>query len=99
MKYLLDTYVLDWAQNEVERLSPKAHAILRDAKPGDLAVSDVSLTELARHLVSGKIKPGIQPEAWLEAAVVASIRRPPKAPATLSITWAPAACAPPGPGK
>ena len=32
MKYLLDSHVLDWAQNDVPRLSPKVHAILQDAK-------------------------------------------------------------------
>ena len=68
VKFLLDTHVLDWAQSNVARLSPKAHEILREAKPGDLAVSDVSLTELARLLKDGTIKTNQSPAAWLSAA-------------------------------
>lgn len=69
VKFLLDTHVLDWAQSNVARLSPKAHEILREAKPGDLAVSDVSLTELARLLNDGTIKTSQSPSAWLNAAI------------------------------
>jgi PIN domain nuclease of toxin-antitoxin system len=68
VKYLLDTHVLDWAQLDEHRLSAKAHAIVRDAKPGDLAISDVTLSELARHLASGKIATRAAPEEWLRAA-------------------------------
>lgn len=66
---LLDTHVLDWAQNAVHRLSPKVHGLIEHARPGELAVSDTSLSELARHLVDGKIRVPIDPDAWLEAAV------------------------------
>lgn len=66
---LLDTHVLDWAQNAVHRLSPKVRNLIEHARPGDLAVSGTSLSELARHLVSGKIKVPIDADAWLEAAV------------------------------
>lgn len=66
---LLDTHVLDWAQNAVHRLSPKVRDLIQRARPGELAVSDTSLPELARHLVTGKIKVPIQSDVWLEAAI------------------------------
>ena len=68
MKILLDTHVVDWAQMDEIRLSAKALAVVRDAKPGDLAISDVTLSELARHLASGKIATRLTPEEWLQAA-------------------------------
>ncbi len=68
MKYLLDTHAIDWAQTDEHRLSAKALAILRDAGPGDLAVSDVTLSELARHLAAGKIFTRLTPEQWLRGA-------------------------------
>ena len=70
MKYLLDSHVLDWAQRDTLRLSPKVLAILQDAKPGELTVSDVTLSELARHLAFGKITTTLAPEQWLRAALV-----------------------------
>jgi PIN domain nuclease of toxin-antitoxin system len=68
MKYLLDSHVLDWAQRDTGRLSPRVQAILADALPGDLAISDVTLSELARHLALGKIRSDAAPEQWLKAA-------------------------------
>ena len=76
MKYLLDSHVVDWARNADHRLSVKVRELLADSTPGDLAVSDVTLTELARHLTTGKIKPNIAPEAWLEAAVAGIVVLP-----------------------
>ena len=69
MNYLLDTHVVDWAQNAAIRLSAPARDILQFARPGELAISDVSLSELARHLVSGKIAVDLSVSKWLEAAV------------------------------
>jgi PIN domain nuclease of toxin-antitoxin system len=69
VKYLLDTHVLDWAQMAEHRLSAKVLAIVRDAKPDELAVSDVTLSELARHLASEKISTRLLPEEWLRAAI------------------------------
>lgn len=69
MRYLLDSHVLDWAQRDTDRLSPKVLAILGDAKPGELAVSDVTLSELARHLALGKIASKFTPDEWLRAAL------------------------------
>jgi PIN domain nuclease of toxin-antitoxin system len=68
VKFLLDTHTVDWVQTGEHLLSAKALAIVRDAKPGDLAVSDVTLSELARHLASGKISTRLAPEEWLRAA-------------------------------
>jgi PIN domain nuclease of toxin-antitoxin system len=68
VKFLLDTHAVDWAQTGEHRLSAKALAIVRDARPGDLAVSDVTLSELARHLASGKISTQLTPEEWIRAA-------------------------------
>jgi PIN domain nuclease of toxin-antitoxin system len=44
-------------------------ALLETAKPGDLAVSDVTLSELARHLALGKIATTLAPDLWLRAAL------------------------------
>ncbi len=68
MKYLLDSHVVDWARNADTRLSPKVRELLNDSLPGDLAISDTTLSELARHLVSGKIKVSTPPDIWLESA-------------------------------
>lgn len=68
MKYLIDSHVVDWARNADHRLSPKVRSLLDESLPGDLALCDTTLSELARHLVSGKIKVNIGPDAWLETA-------------------------------
>jgi PIN domain nuclease of toxin-antitoxin system len=69
MKFLLDTHAVDWVQTDEHRLSASALAIMHDARPGDLAVSDVTLPELARHLASGKISTRLTPEEWLRVAI------------------------------
>ncbi len=68
MKFLLDSHVVDWARNADHRLSPRVRDILGDALPGDLAISDTTLSELARHLVSRKIQVNLAPDTWLETA-------------------------------
>ncbi len=60
---------MDWAQHDDERLSAKVHDLLAEAKPGDLAVSDVTLTELARLLQAGTIRTSQAPDIWLHAAI------------------------------
>lgn len=69
MKFLLDSHVLDWARGADSRLSATARGLLESAVPGDLAICDVTISELARHLVAGKIKTSLPPQAWLEAAI------------------------------
>lgn len=76
MKYLLDTHVLDWARSADPRLSTKARELLEVAVPGDLAVSDVTLSELARHLAMGRIHVDLSPERWLEAAAAGLVVLP-----------------------
>lgn len=69
MKYLLDTHVLDWTQSEPTRLSAKVRDILGEARPGELAASDVSLSELARLLHRRAIIISQSPSNWLHAAI------------------------------
>ena len=69
MKYLLDTHVVDWAQHDLPKLSAKVRGLLADARPGELAISDVTLTELARLLQAGAIKTNQPPGIWLHAAI------------------------------
>lgn len=76
MKYLLDSHVVDWVRHDDARLSAKARELLEGATRGDLAVSDVTITELARHLVSGKIRPSVPPQVWLEAAIAGLVVLP-----------------------
>ena len=66
---MLDTHVVDWAQNAIDRLSPKVRDIINHARPGEMAVSDVTLSELARHLIAGKIVVNVSADIWLAAAV------------------------------
>jgi len=80
MKYLLDTHVVDWIQNDVDRLSPKIHSILSEVGPGESAITDVTLTELARHLIAKRIKTPLPPSRWLQFAIV-GIRVLPVTPA------------------
>ena len=70
MKYLLDSHVLDWARNNDPRLSAKVRAILADTAPDELAISDVTLTELARLLAEGAIRTSLPPADWLHGATV-----------------------------
>ncbi len=66
--YVLDTHAALWAQLDPKRLGRTARAALRDLPPAALAVSDVTLTEVARLLKDGKIVPRASaPGAWLEA--------------------------------
>ena len=68
MKYLLDSHVIDWAAHRDPRLSAKAREIVLTADPGDLAISDVTLTELARHLAAGVIITPLPAAEWLARA-------------------------------
>jgi len=70
VKYLLDTHVVEWAQHDVARLSLKVRNLLAEIHPGDLAISDVTLSELARLVRSGAIRSSQPPAAWLAAAVL-----------------------------
>ncbi|MEJ1972579.1 MAG: type II toxin-antitoxin system VapC family toxin [Lacunisphaera sp.] len=83
MKYLLDSHVVDWARNADPRLSPKVRALLEESLPGDLALCDTTLSELARHLVSGQIRVTLDPASWLETATANFVILP----VTPAIAW------------
>jgi len=68
VKYLLDTHVVDWAALPDPRLSPHVRSLIQDAKPGELAISDVTLTELARLLARGRMVTPFSAEEWLTRA-------------------------------
>lgn len=76
MKYLLDSHVVDWARNEDPRLSAKVRAIIAESNLGDLAISDVTLTELARHLANGVIRTTLPPIDWLLSATRGTVVLP-----------------------
>jgi PIN domain nuclease of toxin-antitoxin system len=76
VKYILDTHVLDWARSADPRLSPKVRELLEAAVPGELAISDVTLSELARSLAMGRIRVDMSPERWLEAAAAGLVVLP-----------------------
>jgi PIN domain nuclease of toxin-antitoxin system len=53
---LLDTHVLIWARDDSKRLSRDAASAIRRARhDGGLAISDISLWEIATLFASGKI--------------------------------------------
>jgi len=45
MKYLLDTHVFKWLDNESNKISPKAHALIAD-RNNQLVLSLVSVWEI-----------------------------------------------------
>ena len=69
VKYLLDTHAVDWGFHNEVRLSAQARTIMKAAAQGDLAISDVTLSELARHLAHGVIKTTVPAEVWLRLAI------------------------------
>jgi len=56
MIYLLDTHALWHHASDGDGLSPRAAALLDEARIEDLCVLDVSLYELARHMAVGRIE-------------------------------------------
>ena len=54
---LLDTHVLVWAISEPKQLSKRAADAIRRARQGDgLAISAITLLELATLLVRGRVR-------------------------------------------
>jgi PIN domain nuclease of toxin-antitoxin system len=68
VRYLLDTHVVDWSASNALRLSPAVRSLLADTQRGDLAILDVTLSELARHLAAGTIQTDLPAKEWLEQA-------------------------------
>jgi len=65
---VLDTRAALWAQLDPARLSRAARTALAGLPPAGVAVSDVTLTEVARLSWEGRVVPGrASPQAWLDA--------------------------------
>jgi len=65
---VLDTHAALWTQLAPARLSRAARKALADLPPAAVAMSDVTLTEIARLLRDGRVVPGAAaPGAWLDA--------------------------------
>jgi PIN domain nuclease of toxin-antitoxin system len=76
VKYLLDSHVIDWAAHRDPRLSARASEIVSTAAPGELAISDVTLTELARHLAAQVIITPFPATEWLARATAQMVVLP-----------------------
>lgn len=65
---LLDTHVVIWLAQDYERLSSRAHAAIQDArkKQRGLAVSCITLVEIARLAAHGRIRFTPDVETFLE---------------------------------
>jgi PIN domain nuclease of toxin-antitoxin system len=65
---LVDTHVVVWLAFDQDRLSKKARAAIDDARQnGDgLAISDITLVELAALFRKGRIRPEISLESFLD---------------------------------
>ena len=61
---LLDTHVVIWLAQDYQRISPKAHATIEQArqKEGGVAVSDITLFEIALLASRGRVtfKPDVE---------------------------------------
>lgn len=69
MKLVLDTHAAAW--NFAGALPQTTARRLADKTGNDLAISDVTLTELARLIVSGRINVEGDPQLWLTAFAAA----------------------------
>ncbi len=67
MRYVLDTHAAVWNALAPAYLGAFAARTLLSAKPSNLLISDVTLSEVARLIVARKIKPQGNPDRWLEA--------------------------------
>lgn len=76
MKYVLDTHAIHWNISEPHKLGKVSGPALLRAKHNSLIISDVSLSELARHLFSGKIQVSGDAEIWLENAALGHVVMP-----------------------
>jgi PIN domain nuclease of toxin-antitoxin system len=66
LKYLLDTHAFLWGYTDDARLSRRCRVLLTSASATELAISDVSLSEIARLLVAGKFQAKISPEVLMQ---------------------------------
>lgn len=63
--HLLDTHVVVWALQDSSRLKPRARAVIGLAGWGELAISDMTLLELAMLIRRKRVLPGMPLEEAL----------------------------------
>ena len=54
--HLLDTHTVIWAYDDSEDLGPEARAVIRQARPRSLGVSDFTLLEVAMLVSKGRLQ-------------------------------------------
>jgi PIN domain nuclease of toxin-antitoxin system len=64
---LLDTHVVIWLAQDYQRVSAKAQSAIEEArkKKGGLAISDITLVEIARLSSRGRVKFVPDPESFM----------------------------------
>ena len=64
---LLDTHVVVWLARDYQRVSPKAQSAIEEArkKEGGLAISGITLVEVARLASRGRVRFVPDPESFL----------------------------------
>jgi PIN domain nuclease of toxin-antitoxin system len=87
VRFLLDTHAALWLQLEPTRLGPQARRALAGVSPECLLISDVTLSETARLLSTGRLETEGRPEVWLERFALGFT----SLAVTPSIAWAAAA--------
>ena len=87
---VLDTHVLYWSQAQRARISKRAAKMIEAEKSGGLAISAVTLVELAHMIERGKIMPRGTVEATIELLTEGVVIKPITAEiASLSIQFPP----------
>ena len=66
---LLDTHVWWWALNEPEKLSNKAHKMIKEKPPDKRAIASISMWEFSMMVRTGKVEIKIPTDQWLDQAV------------------------------
>lgn len=73
---ILDTHVLYWSQTQGRKLSRRSAKIIEAEKSGGLAISAVTLVELAHMIERGKIVPRGTVEATLQLLTEGIVIKP-----------------------
>ncbi len=70
MKTLLDTHAWIWWHLRPERLSKRAHDLIRNASPGDeLLLSAISPWEFSKLVAKGRLKVSMETMEWIRRAL------------------------------
>lgn len=64
--HLLDTHTVIWAYDDSESLGETARAVIRQAGPRSLGVSDFTLLEIAMLVSKGRLQMDVSLEEFLE---------------------------------